>query len=313
MAEEIILAIADFSHDYSARDQAGKVVFFVPLWKRKGLDLTLFDDYWRDVHGPVCARLPGQYQYWQFHVSHNLGGIFPQVPGISYHTPDPDQFDGIAELTFKSVADRNTWFQAAAILMDDEHNIFSKAIGYNSSPGNSQTLVDRIPQGDPNGDHPPNLVVLYNLIKAQPQVSADQFRDYLFTQLAPSLATSSHLLKLRLHVFDQVDSSRPPAAGVDHAEPPESSYQACLELAFANGLALEHFFADPIYQATTSTQPQYLSQISTFPLRDAYTFVYDGKITLAGERGSSIAQLITRIGAVNQLQPEITSLFSPGA
>lgn len=307
------MATPDLSHDYASRDLAGKVVFFVPLWKRKGLDLELFDNYWRDVHGPVCARLPGQYQYWQFHVSHNLGGIFPQTPGINYHTAPEDQFDGIAELTFKSVEDRNTWFQAAAILMDDEHNIFSKAIGYNSSPGNSHTFVDHIPQGDPNGDHHPNLVVLYNLIKAQPQVTTDQLRDYLFTQLAPSLVASPHLSKLRLHVFDQVDSSRPPAAGVDHAEPPESSYQACLELAFADQLQLEYFFADPIYQATTATQPQYLRQISTYPLRDAYTFVYDGKITLAGQRGSSIAQLITKIGAVNQLQPQITRLFSPGA
>ncbi|MGA9379639.1 MAG: EthD domain-containing protein, partial [Phormidium sp.] len=57
--------------DYSARDRNGKVAFYVLLWKRKGISLELFDDYWRDVHGPVCARLPGQHQYWQFHVAHN--------------------------------------------------------------------------------------------------------------------------------------------------------------------------------------------------------------------------------------------------
>ena len=116
------------------------MTFYVLLWKRKGISLAGFDDYWRDVHGPVCARLPGQFQYWQFHVAHNEGGIFPAGSGVSYSTADEDQFDGIAELTFRSLADRQTWFDAAGILMDDEHNIFSKAIGYVTEPGNSRDL-----------------------------------------------------------------------------------------------------------------------------------------------------------------------------
>src|SRR6476660_5783534 len=57
--------------NYAARDQQGKVAFYVLLWKRKGISLELFDDYWRNVHGPVCARLPGQFQYWQLHVANN--------------------------------------------------------------------------------------------------------------------------------------------------------------------------------------------------------------------------------------------------
>ena len=63
--------------DYAARDQEAQATFYVLLWKRKGISLAGFDDYWRDVHGPVCARLPGQFQYWQFHVAHNDTGIFP--------------------------------------------------------------------------------------------------------------------------------------------------------------------------------------------------------------------------------------------
>src|SRR2546429_440410 len=39
--------------DFSTRDQAGSVVFYVLLWKRHGISLDLFDDYWRNVHGPV--------------------------------------------------------------------------------------------------------------------------------------------------------------------------------------------------------------------------------------------------------------------
>ncbi len=85
--------------DFAIRDQKGKTAFYVLLWKRKGIKLELFDDYWRDVHGPVCARLPGQYQYWQLHVAHNEGGIWPTINGVAYTCPEEDQFDGIAELT----------------------------------------------------------------------------------------------------------------------------------------------------------------------------------------------------------------------
>src|SRR5436305_8057917 len=140
--------------DFSFRDRDAAVAFYVLLWKRKGISLELFDDYWRNVHGPVCARLPGQHQYWQLHVAHNEGGVWPELPGVQYASDPEAQFDGIAELTFRSVDDRNTWFRAAAILMDDEHNLFSKAIGYNTDPGNSVTYVDAIPDGSPNGAVP---------------------------------------------------------------------------------------------------------------------------------------------------------------
>ena len=84
--------------DYAVRDRKGKVVFYVLLWKRKGILLDTFDDYWRNVHGPVCARLPGQHQYWQFHLAHNRGGLWPTIEGIEYKSLPEDQFDGIAEL-----------------------------------------------------------------------------------------------------------------------------------------------------------------------------------------------------------------------
>src|SRR5688500_14023754 len=156
--------------DYSARDNDAKVTFYVLLWKRNGISLEMFDDYWRDVHGPVCARLPGQFQYWQFHVAHNEGGIFPNVEGVNYTTSAEDQFDGIAELTFRSVADRQTWFDAAGILMDDEHNIFSKAIGYVTEQGNSTTYVDGIEMGDPNGNL--DVIKFHVLVRQAPGVSS---------------------------------------------------------------------------------------------------------------------------------------------
>jgi EthD domain len=293
--------------DYSARDAEGRVVFYVLLWKRKGISLQLFDDYWRNVHGPVCARLPGQFQYWQLHVGHNTGGVWPQLPGISYDSRRDNQFDGIAELTFRSDEDRNIWFRAAGILMDDEHNLFSKAIGYNTSAGNSITFVDGIPTGDPNGNT--GFARFHVMVKKADAASISDFRKYLKDQFARSVAASPSVLKFRLHLFEEVDASRPDAAGVSHSEPAEDNYQAAFEIGFADRLAMEAFFASPEYAAAVSSQAKFVKQICPFPERSAYTFVYNGAMTLAGQRSSTVAELITAIGATNQLKDDIKSLM----
>ena len=292
--------------DYAVRDAEGRVAFYVLLWKRKGITLDGFDDYWRDVHGPVCARLPGQFQYWQFHVAHNEGGTFPAVEGVKYTTAEADQFDGIAELTFRSVADRQTWFDAAGILMDDEHNIFSKAIGYVTEQGNSKTYVDGIAAGDPNGDA--GLIKFHVMVRQAPGVSTSEFRRYMTDSLAANVARSAKVLKFRLHLFEPPDVSRPDAAGVVHYEAPEQQYQAAYELAFRNHLDMELFFASAEYAAAVREQARYVVQVSPFPERNAYTFVYEGGMTLAGQRGSRTAELITDLGATNQLRADIHDL-----
>lgn len=292
--------------DYSARDNEARVTFYVLLWKRKGISLEAFDDYWRDVHGPVCARLPSQFQYWQFHVAHNEGGIFPAVEGVDYTAVEEDQFDGIAELTFRSVAERDNWFQSAGILMDDEHNIFSKAIGYVTELGNSKTYVDRIATGDPNGDL--DVIKFHVMVKQAPWASTRDFRSYMTDTFAANVVRHSKVLKFRLHLFEPPDVSRPDAAGVVHYEPPEKQYQAAFEISFRNKLDMELFFASPEYAAAVDNQARFIKQVSPLPERDAYTFVYNGQMTLTGQRGSRTAELITTLGATNQLRRDIHDL-----
>ena len=64
-----------------------KAVFV--LHKRPGMDLGEFRRYWRDVHGPLAARIPGIRKYVQ-----------------NYAVPDPASgdlpCDGIAEVWFDS-------------------------------------------------------------------------------------------------------------------------------------------------------------------------------------------------------------------
>lgn len=283
------------------------LAFYVLLWKRDGIDLALFDDYWRDVHGPVCARLPGQYQYWQYHVAHDQGGFWPTIPGLDCTERSEANFDGIAELTFTSAENRNIWFQAAGILMDDEHNLFRKAIGYTTTLGNSITYKDVTNNGAPNG--PTNLIKFHVLIKKASGVDVSGFRRYLTQEFAPPIVAHDSVLKFRLHLFEEVDNSRPDAAGVVHVEPIEHQYHAAFEIAFASHLEREIFLASQNYQQATQKAAIYLEKIKLFPERSAYTFVYESKMTLAGQRSSSVAELIADIGAINQLQEDITTLM----
>jgi EthD domain len=295
--------------NYATRDREAKAVFYVLLKIRKGISLEMFDNYWKNVHGPVCARLPGQYQYWQFHLAHNDGGLWPAIDGIDYQSSEEEQIDGIAELTFLSEEDRQKWLNAAAILMSDEHNIFSKAVGYLTNNGNSITYCDGIKNGDPNGDL--DTVKFHVMLRKADSISIDKFRKYMMDDLASTVVKSNLVFKFRLHLLEEHDNSEklPPAPGVSHYEPLEKQYQAAFEIAFKNRLDMERFFTSQEYSEAVKEQANYIKHLSVFPERNTYTFVYNGEMTLAGKRSSTVAELITNIGAVNQLQDNILDLM----
>ena len=58
--------------------------------RRSGMEVEAFQEYWRTVHGPIAAALPGLRRYVQSHV----------LPGI-YRRSEP-AYDGLAELWFES-------------------------------------------------------------------------------------------------------------------------------------------------------------------------------------------------------------------
>jgi hypothetical protein len=289
---------------------AQDVSFYVALWKRPGITRIQFDDYWRDVHGPVCARLPGQHEYWQYHLAGLEGGFFPAIDGVEMVAQGPDQFHGIAELTFLNADQRQVWFGASAILMDDEHNIFSKAIGYTTSPGNSRTLVDRYPSNTPNGQFPG--IRYHVMLQKRADVNTGEFRDHLATSLFPKLAKLNTISRLRYHLFDDLDLSRPDAQGVVHNEPLESQYHAAFEIAFLTPMDREVTLASSDYSEAMAHIGDYVAMFKPFPEASAYTFVYDDAMTIAGMRGSSTAQLIEQLGATNQLRDDIRGLMLKG-
>lgn len=279
--------------DYATRERQQTVAFYTLLWKKQDLNTALFSDYWRNVNGSLGAQLPGQYQNWQHHLDPQIIEIWPTLNGIKSTVTEIDRCDGIAEITFASESDRQAYFQSAYVLENDGKNLFSKAVGYTTSPGNSVTYVDRVETGDANGAI--DAIKLHVLVKKTDGASLAEFRQYMSDTFAPAISKNQEILKFRLHLFD----ARPHAPNDPHYEAPEKQYQAAFEIAFADYHQMQQFFTSKDYLAATKDQGNYIKEINALPERSTYTFVDAGQITQIGKGSSRVTEMIANVGTNN--------------
>jgi hypothetical protein len=291
---------------YSGPDLQIETLFYTPLKGRTGLSKENFYLYWKDVHGPICARLPGLWQYKQFHLARDSGGVWPAPAGVSRSTPDDEQIDGIAELSFRSTVDRQAWVDAGAPLMLDEQNCFDETIGYLVTEHRARTYVDRIPQKAPNG--PVGVARYHVLLKRAERATSDELRGYL-TEFAETVARDERVLKFRLHLLDDYTKPAPPAPNVFHNPSNERQIHAAFEIAFASRLELAEFLAGPRYGAASEGMGRYVRQLSLFAENEAYSLVEEGAPTLMGVRSPSVARTIVAAGAVSNLSDDVMRLM----
>ncbi|WP_211355369.1 hypothetical protein [Prauserella rugosa] len=64
-------------------------------WWRADLPREVCEAYWRDVHGPMFARVAGLWQYRQLRLAANRADLWPSVPGLSFDVPVAAQPQGI--------------------------------------------------------------------------------------------------------------------------------------------------------------------------------------------------------------------------
>jgi len=150
------------------------------------------------------------------------------------------------------------------------------------------------------------------MLQKRADVNREEFRDHLATSVFQKLAKLNTISRLRYHLFDDLDLSRPDAQGVVHNEPLESQYHAAFEIAFPTPMDREIALASSDYSEAMGQIGNYVSMLKPFPEASAYTFVYDDAMTIAGMRGSSTAQLIEQLGATNQLRDDIRGLMLKG-
>jgi EthD domain len=279
--------------DYSGRDAPGRKVLVALNQRKLSVTWDLFSAYWRDAHAPLISPAPQLYHYRQIHLDHHQPGFWPGYQGVSDHLASEHQLDGIAELVFRSQADSGAFLAHVAPLVVDHDNMFRTSDLYEVNEGNGRTFVDHLPGQVFNGhDGCFRLITLFRGAAGREGCAC-----FLSNDLAPAIAGSRHVLRVRLLHFE-------PLSGGVQATPLERQYHSLLELAFANRLEAVRFFASPAHRALTAGISENVGQLHAFPVRGVYTCVADGSVTLVGKFGSTVARHIADIGAINLAGPD---------
>lgn len=194
--------------------------------------------------------------------------------------------------------------------MSDEENIFEETISYQSFGRNSRTHLDRL-DPTPNGDHGATKFMVF--LKKREGVDVTTFRAFLAKQLAPRLAENPNVLKLRLHLLEEyqnVDVVLDSKSGhVSHYKPPEMQYQAVYEMAFRDPLGMASLHDSSDWKDMVPEQRRHIREAHAGLVTKTYTWLYHGEMTLAALRTAAVADQIRRIGAINQLRPDVTNLM----
>ena len=284
---------------FAARDDAAQMTTNGFLDRRDDVSPELFGLYWRDVHGPLAARIDGMHQYWQHHLDAPDAGLLPEsvaASGIDVSVPESERLEGLAEVTFASEGDRAGMgaSPAAGQLMEDEQNIFRGTYLHSSVAGNTRTLVDHgsaMPQGEREAYH----AIL--LIAANEDGDRPTFRQHVTEDIAAALTRAEHVVKVRYHLFESYDASGWDTPNVDNDRTQAEAFDTWIEIAFTDRAAAQRALDDVGHALA---EPALIQAIHAYPVRTAYTLVYDGRPTLAGLRGASVAETIIAIGAENQ-------------
>jgi hypothetical protein len=103
--------------NFAVRDENVRCLSYGVLRKLAGLPRDLFADYWRDVLGPLCARLPGISYYVQHHFSQDYSAnLWPLPEGV--HRMEV-VLDGAAEIGFADIDGLNRYAEASPVLFGD--------------------------------------------------------------------------------------------------------------------------------------------------------------------------------------------------
>jgi hypothetical protein len=279
----------------------------IPLRAKAGMSLPDFYQYWLNAHVTLPPRFPGISSIWLHVVSFDYQ-LWPRLPGVS-HRPEPeDEFHGVPEATFPTMADLELFQTYAHVQMVDGINFLGEVITYSSIGNHSATVVDKLEGAAPDGHD--SLVRHLLFLRRRADVPAAELHRFVTETLEPAYAGSPEILKLRRHLFE------PLAPTLDHPgvvlyKPPELQYQAALEVVVADEGALTGFAGSPAFTGTADDLAAHCEAVHAARVDRCITTKDRGAITLAGVRGVAVADLITRLGADSQREPAVSALFLP--
>jgi len=153
----------------------------IPLRAKDGMTLPDFYDYWLNAHVTMPARFPGISSIW-LHVVAFDRQDWPRLPGVS-HRPDPaDEFHGVPEATFPTMADLELFQASSRLQMEDGINFLGEMIAYCSLGAHSATIVDKI---DAAPDGHDQLLRHLLFLRRRPDTSVAELRGFVTDALVP--------------------------------------------------------------------------------------------------------------------------------
>ena len=296
-------------NDHARRDDAIRINTYTTVRRRHNVPHDRFAAYWRDVHGPLCSRIPGLGWYVQHHFARQRDAhLWPAAPDVT--ALDGYLLDGAVEIGFGSAADQQQFTEASPILFSDEQNVFEESVAY-QLPSGSTTYLDR--QADPTPNGADRLDRIHVHFSVRPGAE-HELEAALIERVVPVLRDDAAVMKLRLHVPELRDNSepQPPAPNVAHDVPPARQRLVILELGFTDPLGRRRCYASDAFGRATAQLDGMASHITPFPVVGVHTFVRDGQLTTAGLRGSRAAELIGDLAALNQVSTDVRTLMSAG-
>ncbi|HEX8860935.1 MAG TPA: hypothetical protein VGC06_17950 [Actinomycetes bacterium] len=279
----------------------------LPLQAKDSMSLDDFYEYWLNAHVTMPPRFPGISSIW-LHVISFDRQLWPRVPGVS-HRPEPeDEFHGVPEATFQTMADLELFQAYSHLQMEDGINFLQEMIAYSSLGSNSATIVDKLDDVAPDGHD--DLLRHLLFLRRRSEVPVAELRRFVTDTLAPAYAQSPEVLKLRRHLFEEVEVTLD-HPGVVMSKPLERQYQAALEVVVADQEGLDRFAASPAWTDTVDDLAAHCEAVHAARVDRCITTKYQGAITLAGVRGVAVADIIGRLGAQSQRAAAVSALFLP--
>ncbi|OUM00787.1 EthD domain-containing protein [Variovorax sp. JS1663] len=273
------------------------VPMLVLLSRRGSISPEDFRAYWQDVHGPLAARLPGLHHYRQLHLQAERGW-WPEVDGVDPGVPPQDRVDGIAEMAFASYEGQQAYAAHAHLTRDDEQYLFRRTVRYLADEVSATESTVRIHQPDTTQATPFRLCVLF---RRRTELSPSLFAERLRALLLPISDCTVWTLQPRDNGKNHLLS-----VNVDHDTPPGRQYDAIGELGFASAMQARQRLAE---RGFVEQQASVLSAAHVYRIEQVAPMLLQGRMTLSGRRGHTVAQLIARVGASNQVEPAVLSYF----
>src|SRR6478609_254991 len=278
----------------------------IPLKAKDGVALRDFYDYWLNAHVTLPPRFPGISSVW-LHKTSLDDSLWPAVDGVSMSPDEEDTFDGVPEATFPTMDDLQSFIKAPRVQMEDGINFLSQEIGYAALGANSATVRDAT---DPAPDGTDAYVRHLVFLRKRPEVPVDDFRTWVDDTLVPGLAASDEVLKLRRHLFEELDITLD-HPGVTMTKPMERQFQAMVEVVVEDEAAFARFVGSEAYRAVAAELARRCAAVHPARVQRCITTKHDGRITLAGVRGVAVADLIRKLGAASQTHDDVSREFLP--